>query len=587
MHAHFFKSTLEKYYERVYGGPAALRATSVLLVGALSAYLHVMTPVWALLWAISYICGEVGLGVWWRRIQPGLDEASEARIIGYHKQLVLISAYMSNIAAVPNLMAITGSHDAQTVAIVVCTGSIMILAAQHSLNAVMFFATAPLLAVALILNLYCLGGATNGGLFAILGVFFVLNAYVLQRANLTSFTDVVRVQLEADSANKTKSAFLASMSHEIRTPLNGVLGMAQAMALDRLDPPQRDRLNVIKSSGEALLALLNDLLDFSKIEAGKVELEVIPMAPIEILESACRTFEPLAREKGVALKVDLSGAAGRYLGDPTRIRQITQNLVSNGLKFTEHGEVRVTALIADGRLVVEVRDTGIGMNARSLDRLFGEFAQGDATTTRRFGGTGLGLTISRSLARLMGGDVTVQSQLGRGSTFRLDIPLAAVDSTLDEVAARQPTDAALAQSVGRLKVLVAEDNASNRLVLQNLLVHTGADCTYVENGLKALDAWEPGLWDLILMDIQMPVMDGMEATRRIRARETELGAPRTVIYAFTADAMNHQAAEHLAAGVDGQISKPVQVPILFGLLDEVARRKESEPAHTPRLRSVG
>jgi CheY-like chemotaxis protein len=229
---------------------------------------------------------------------------------------------------------------------------------------------------------------------------------------------------------------------------------------------------VIKSSGEALLALLNDLLDFSKIEAGKVELEIIAMTPMEILESACLTFEPMAREKGVALKVDLSAASGRYMGDPTRIRQITQNLVSNGLKFTEHGEVRVTAQVLDGRLFVEVRDTGIGMNARSLDRLFGEFAQGDATTTRRFGGTGLGLTISRSLARLMGGDVTVQSQLGRGSTFRLNIPLA--------------------QSVGRLKVLVAEDNASNRLVLQNLLVHTGADCTYVENGLKALEAWKPG-----------------------------------------------------------------------------------------------
>jgi signal transduction histidine kinase/CheY-like chemotaxis protein len=372
-------------------------------------------------------------------------------------------------------------------------------------------------------------------------------------------------ELAAEAANHAKSAFLATMSHEIRTPLNGVLGMAQAMAADALSPVQRERLSVVHGSGESLLAILNDLLDLSKIEAGKLELESIEFDLDEVARGAYSAFTALANKKGLSFALDVEAARGRYLGDPTRLRQILYNLISNALKFTEQGEIRVQAVLDDGMLRLSVRDTGVGVSKENLGKLFGKFDQLDSSTTRRFGGTGLGLSICRELAHLMGGDVAVESVLGQGSCFTLRVPLPRVGEAKSPVALAPAPPSVELRPVA-LRVLAAEDNSVNQLVLKTLLHQLGVEPTVVDNGQAALDAWEAQAWDVILMDIQMPVMDGLSAAAAIRAREAETGRARTPIVALTANAMSHQVEQYLAAGMDSHVAKPIEAAALFEAL---------------------
>jgi signal transduction histidine kinase/ActR/RegA family two-component response regulator len=378
----------------------------------------------------------------------------------------------------------------------------------------------------------------------------------------------------AESANAAKSTFLATMSHEIRTPLNGVLGMAQAMAGDELSDRQRDRLSVVHRSGEALLAILNDVLDLSKIEAGKLELEQMEFELAEVARGAYSAFTALANKKGLSFALDIENARGRYLGDPTRLRQILYNLISNALKFTEQGEIRVIAARKGDILEISVKDTGMGIPAESLSKLFLKFDQLDSSTTRRFGGTGLGLAICRELAQLMVGEISVTSELGLGSTFTLRVPLRYLGeekavATVAETVSERPAIA--------LRVLAAEDNAINQLVLKTLLHQMGVDPTVVENGQLAVAAWETGDWDVILMDIQMPVMDGLTATAQIRAKELAEGRPRTPIVALTANAMSHQVEQYITAGMDGHVAKPIQVAELFAALTRAAVPPQAKP----------
>ncbi|MDB5470712.1 MAG: domain S-box protein, partial [Caulobacter sp.] len=264
--------------------------------------------------------------------------------------------------------------------------------------------------------------------------------------------ELISAKNDAEAANTAKSTFLATMSHEIRTPLNGVLGMAQAMAGDDLSKRQRDRLSVIHQSGEALLAILNDVLDLSKIEAGKLELETLEFELAEVARGAYSAFTALANKKGLSFALDIEQARGRYLGDPTRLRQILYNLISNALKFTEQGEIRVTALRTDGVLEIAVADTGVGIPADSLSKLFSKFDQLDSSTTRRFGGTGLGLSICRELAQLMGGEIHVESEVDRGSRFVVRLPLAFAGP---ERATAQVDDARVEIEPMTLRVLAA------------------------------------------------------------------------------------------------------------------------------------
>jgi signal transduction histidine kinase/CheY-like chemotaxis protein len=385
-------------------------------------------------------------------------------------------------------------------------------------------------------------------------------------------------ELAAEAANRAKSVFLATMSHEIRTPLNGVLGMAQAMAAGKLSEVQRDRLSVIHRSGESLLAILNDLLDLSKIEAGKLELEDIEFDLGEVARGAYSAFTALANKKGLSFALDIGSAAGCYQGDPTRLRQILYNLISNSLKFTEQGEIRVRAAREGDILAIAVRDTGVGISPENLSRLFGKFDQLDSSTTRRFGGTGLGLSICRELAHLMGGDITVESEAGLGSTFTVRVPLPRIGDARAPVALTPPSPAESSMS-DTVRVLAAEDNAVNQLVLKTLLHQLGVDPTVVDNGQAAVEAWEGAHWDVILMDIQMPVMDGLTAAAAIRAREHETGRPRTPIVALTANAMSHQVEQYLAAGMDSHVAKPIEAAALFAALSAAtAERDEADSA---------
>jgi len=383
----------------------------------------------------------------------------------------------------------------------------------------------------------------------------------------------------AEAANAAKSIFLATMSHEIRTPMNGVLGMAQVMRQGELTPLQRERLDVIRQSGETLLAILNDVLDLSKIEAGKLELELVEFNLGALLCAVEAGYASLAEQKGIRLRLEMGPAVeGRYLGDPTRVRQILFNLVSNALKFTERGEICISARRRHDQLELAVTDTGIGISPENRSKLFQKFDQLDSSTTRRFGGTGLGLAISRELAQLMGGDIEVETEPGRGSCFTLVAPLpwlgaADVAKPIEPAAPAHLTTAASPA----LRVLAADDNQVNLLVLRALLEQVGVQPTVVGSGREALEAWSAGEWDVVLMDVQMPEMDGVTATARIREIEARLGRPRTPIIALTANAMEHQVAEYLAVGMDDHVAKPIQTAQLLAALDRALSGEAPAP----------
>jgi len=383
----------------------------------------------------------------------------------------------------------------------------------------------------------------------------------------------------AEAATRAKSAFLATMSHEIRTPLNGVLGMAQAMAMDELADHQRQRLDVIRQSGESLLAILNDVLDLSKIEAGKLELEQAEFDIAELAQAAISAFSATAQAKGLDFELKVErGARGLYRGDSVRVRQILYNLVSNALKFTETGGVKIAVARQGKRLLLSVSDTGIGVAADKLSGLFQKFEQADASTTRRYGGTGLGLAICRDLAELMGGAVRAESALGSGATFTVELPLprlGAAPAKSARPAAARPV--APVEGVS-LRVLAAEDNSMNQLVLRTLLEQIGVEPVIVGNGRDAVAAWAREPWDLILMDVQMPEMDGPTATGVIRARERAERRSRTPIVALTANAMAHQVAEYLHSGMDDFVAKPIEAGRLYAVIQSAIEKAQGGAA---------
>jgi signal transduction histidine kinase len=376
---------------------------------------------------------------------------------------------------------------------------------------------------------------------------------------------------QAEAANRAKSDFLATMSHEIRTPLNGVLGLAQAMARDDLSEVQRERLEVISQSGEMLLVLLNGLLDLSKIESGKLELEGGETDLEATLQKCVAAFTPLAREKGVRLAARIEGSAhGRFKADPTRLSQIVYNLISNAVKFTDQGEVTLTARADGDRVELRVKDTGIGIAPEQQAKLFEKFFQADSSTTRRYGGTGLGLAITEELARAMGGSIRVESAPGQGSTFIVDLilpRLTAAQASEATPSTCSPPESGAADDERPLRILAAEDNAVNQLVLKTLLEQAGVSVTIVADGAQAVSAWTDGEWDLILMDVQMPVMDGLSATFRIRQAETAEHRRPTPIIALTANVMPGQIASYHAAGMNDVVAKPLDARLLFEAIE--------------------
>jgi CheY-like chemotaxis protein len=349
--------------------------------------------------------------------------------------------------------------------------------------------------------------------------------------------------------------------------------------MQRADLPaeQREQLKIIRRSGESLLSLLNDALDFSQIEAGTLSLEPTEFDMEHLTRGAVATFTPLAQRRGLAFEFSIDEAAkGTFLGDGLRVRQILYNLSANAVKFTEAGGIGVCVSYADGAVKLEVADSGVGIAPDRIESLFGGFVQGDASATRRHGGAGLGLAICRSLTELMGGSITVTSAVGKGSLFTVSVPMERLAAPAP-IAAPEPAPAA-AEEGSAIRILAAEDNAVNQLVLKTLLSQAGLEPTVVENGAEAIEAWKTGAWDVILMDIQMPVMDGVTATRQIRAIEAANDRGRTPIIAVTANAMSHQVADYEAAGMDAVVPKPLDAAALFNAIERALEPAEDQAA---------
>ena len=385
----------------------------------------------------------------------------------------------------------------------------------------------------------------------------------------------------AEAANQSKSAFLANMSHEIRTPLNGVVGVADVLAGTALTDRQREMVDLIRSSGQTLGRLLSDVLDLARIESGRLEIENEPFQLAQAAGAVAALLETRAHEKGLALKVQLAPEADCWVvGDVVRVKQILTNFVGNAIKFTEQGEVRIVVSCPshEGDRAVfrfEVQDTGVGFDASRKAAVFARFQQADGSITRRFGGTGLGLAISKQLAEMMGGEVDCDSTPGVGSVFYAELPMMLTEAPAQGQAA-EALGAGDGASGRALKILLADDHPTNRKVCELILAQIGVELTSVEDGAQALDAFISGHFDVVLMDMQMPVMDGLAATRAIREREKTMGLPRTPVFMLTANALAEHIEASRLAGADLHITKPITSAALLTALSQLTVEPEAE-----------
>ena len=405
----------------------------------------------------------------------------------------------------------------------------------------------------------------------------------LQRGNRA----LVKAKEDAVRRARARANFLASMSHEIRTPLNGVLGMLGLALEGDLDPAERNRLEIALIAGESLLELLNDILDISKVEAGKLSLETIPFSVRRLIEECATLHAQQAQSKNIYLVNEIDpDLPESFLGDPTRVRQVLNNLLSNAIKFTEEGGVRIRAGYSGGSLRIDVVDTGIGMSKEGLHRIFSPFSQADADTTRLYGGTGLGLTLCRQLVERMHGQILVDSLEGSGTHFTVTLPLPVHDAgpaDAEAVASRNPrlgitSEQPQSETDQPLSILLVEDNQVNQLVASSLLKKLGHQADHAENGQKAIHALEQKHYDMVLMDCQMPVMNGYEATQRIRQNPNWKSLP---IIAVTANVMQGDREDCLASGMNDYITKPYKRDELRAVINRwrpVAAQEHSGPA---------
>jgi signal transduction histidine kinase len=406
--------------------------------------------------------------------------------------------------------------------------------------------------------------AAVAGLSAAVCAMGVWLAWRVHRVWVRTADELADARDRAEQANRAKGDFLANVSHEIRTPLNGILGMVQIMRREAREAEQSQRLDVIDDAGQTLLGVLDGVLDLAKIDAGRLEADVHPFDVEEIVRRATATHDSLAEQKEVRFEVEWDPEArGVWLGDGGMLRQVLSNLLSNALKFTAQGAIVLRIGLSDDGLRFEVTDTGLGIADDKQGLVFEPFTQADASTTRRYGGTGLGLAICRQLVGLMGGELTLESQLGVGSTFSFALPMTRGQRS----ATADPRQNEAGQAGRCAHILAAEDNPTNQLILRALLEPFDIELTMVADGREAVEAWATGGFDMILMDVQMPVLNGTDATVEIRERERSEGRRRTPIIALTANIMRHQIEAYARAGMDGHVAKPIETTELLTAIE--------------------
>jgi signal transduction histidine kinase/CheY-like chemotaxis protein len=444
--------------------------------------------------------------------------------------------------------------------------------------------------------LWSFGMAVLLALCAIRLAYAEIGRRILIEDSLAGMNEKLREQTaRAEEANKAKSSFLASMSHEIRTPMTAILGMAEVLSESQLSPSQRQYVDIFRRAGSRLLNIINGILDLSKVEAGGLALESTPFDVRECIQQVIETLGPKAEAKDLRLNALIGlGVPTRVVGDPGRLEQVLFNLIGNAIKFTAQGHVTLSLTIEPStsgaaRHHFEVSDTGIGIDAEQLPHIFDDFKQAESSTARRFGGTGLGLSISRRLVSLMGGDLQARSELGHGSTFWFDVvlPIAAPGETVAPAASLAALAAALprpASAPRRRRILIAEDSEDNRLLLEAFSRGSDYDLTFATDGRQAVDAYQSGAFETVILDVHMPVMDGLAAAEQIRLIEANSGRRRVPILALTASALQEDIGRTAAAGCDAHLTKPISKQAFLSALAEWRDRSpdaalsETQPA---------
>lgn len=542
----------------------------------------VMSPsIWPVIWFAAMLAGQALDWIAFRSMRLGAGESTRARRVLCVGVAALNTAIYSSISVY--LWFRGGEFGPLFAMIQVAGGLLHVSLHMHHVRPLLIASVIPHATYFLGLPLLTIVTTRDPAAVAILiaALLYVAHLVVAVRQSMRTAGDMRAAKIEAlmqrdraKQASDAKSEFLAVISHEIRTPLNAVISGANLLRRTRLDARQREHVTMLLEGGDILLGLLNDVLDFSKIEAGKMRLESAEMNVRNKLAALRRLWEPKATSRGVRMSVVIDDAVPEIVRtDPLRFQQVLFNLLSNAVKFTREGAIRVNVTWDErtSMLTAEVHDTGCGIAPEQMDSIFDSFEQASIGDTRRYGGTGLGLAISRRLAQVMGGDLTVTSAPGEGSTFTLTVGVEAVEAR--QKVDVQPVARPVAVSLQGRSILAVDDHEVNRRILELLLEPHGCRLTLAENGAEAVEAASVEVFDAILMDMQMPVMDGLEATRRIRAGGPNVATP---VIALTANAMEVHRAAWDAAGVHAFLTKPIDAPLLARTLAEAC----AEPRQT-------